>query len=245
MTDKAIQDVLDRLNSGKHNDIVNRPIAKNVWWGYVWGETDQGYGPEGQIQNKGFEFYFVKAKDNRFAGAVFRMGANEMHWYVDEKYRGKGILVGPLRNIILPFIFRLHADENEQEAGIEPGPFSKISTKLARKVGFRCVEEKDGRKKFVLKRKRAADLKLKNRPKMKVMELRALEDQTKKAFRQVRMIIDKLKVKQFDPFEASFPNEEDYAADLAMMELESLVTFLREKAERAESSKSQTFVSHR
>ena len=57
MTDEAIRIVLERLNRETPKDIIITPISKSVWWGYIWGETDQGYGPQGHVQDQGFEFF--------------------------------------------------------------------------------------------------------------------------------------------------------------------------------------------
>ena len=71
MTNEAIRLVLERPNRGMHEDIIITPISKTVWWGYIWGETDQGYEPEGYIQEQGFEFFFVKARDKNLLRQCF------------------------------------------------------------------------------------------------------------------------------------------------------------------------------
>ncbi len=235
MTDESIQLVLDRVNSGAHTDIIIRQIGKRVWWGYAWGETDNGYEGEGRIQEKGYEFYFVQAKDRRFAAAVFRMGANEMHWYVDPEYRGKGILVEPLRKIILPFIFKLHFDEAEQEARIEAGRFAKFSAKLARKVGFRCVSTDGDKRKFVIKRRDVQRFRNRSWPRTTVEDLSEMETQLKRATRALMMIIDALHVRHFSPFEKTFPRLEDEQVECALYDLKALISTESERVQ-AESS---------
>jgi len=194
MTNESIKKILDRINSGKHDDVIIAPISNDVWWGYVWGETEQGYEPEGFIQEKGHEFYFVKAKDGKFAAAVFRMGMSEIHWFVGEKYRRKGLLVEPLRKTILPFIFSVHANIDQQEANIERGADAKYSAKLARKIGFCCVSTKDGDKKFVIRRKNVVKFVSSRRLQPKETEFKALKRQMQIAVRTSGMVLDRLRV---------------------------------------------------
>ena len=236
MTNEAIRLVLERPNRGMHEDIIITPISKTVWWGYIWGETDQGYEPEGYIQEQGFEFFFVKARDKKFAAAVFRMGANEIHWYVAEKYRGKRILVQPLKEMILPFIFKRHADA-EQQATVDTGTFAKHSAKLARKVGFRRVLVGEGKQKFVVKRKQVTEFVPTVCFRMNESELRELEHRTKKAIRATRMIVDALRVKQFDYFEEALPESVDVQVEDALYALESLVSHQREISMRETTRK--------
>ena len=194
MTNESIQKILDRLNGEKHDDIIIAPIGKNAWRGYVWGETEQGYEMEGDIQDKSYEFYFVKAKDGKFAAAVFRMGFNEMHWFVSENYRKHGLLVRPLKKTILPFIFKLHRKYDQQEASIERSPHAKFSAKLARKVGFRCVLIKDGSRKFVIRRENVAKFVSRIRYGPTENELSALKRQIQITFRSLAMVGDRLRL---------------------------------------------------
>src|ERR1043165_6795516 len=113
MTDEQISLLLERLNDGQAHDIIIRPIGDNVWWGFAWGETPSGFMANG-VQEEGFEFFFIRADDTKFAGAVLRMGSGEMHWYVSEEHRRKGLLVAPLKRIILPFVFDRYASPTQR-----------------------------------------------------------------------------------------------------------------------------------
>lgn len=199
MTDEAILSILDRLNSGEHEDIIISPIGRDVWWGFVWGKAENGYMPEGCIQEKGFEFFFVRAGDSKFAAAVFRMGPDELHWYVAAPYRRRGILVKPLRKTILPFVFKVHG-EDQQEANVDTGPNATYSTKLARKAGFRRIASREGKRKFVIKRKNLAEfLPLLEQPRLNESELGEMDRRVNKLRRSARMILDLLRVKHSDP----------------------------------------------
>lgn len=202
MTDTAIQSVLDNLNGGKLDDIIVTAIRKDVSWGYVWDGINEREVAEGLTRERGFEFFFVRAKDGKFAAAVFRMGAEEMHWYVTEEYRGRGILVEPLRKVILPFIFKRY-EENTQAGNIEDGPCARFSAKLARKVGFKCVSVKDGQRKFVLRRQNVPAYRSTTPRRPKEEDFRALQRQTNLAYRFTGMVFDRLRVQHLKDFKGA------------------------------------------
>jgi len=140
MSDEQICVLLRRLNAGEARDIIIRPIGTDVWWGVVWGESPSALISNG-VLDRGFEFFFVRAGNGKFAGAVHRMGSDEMHSYVVEEYRGKGLLVEPLKTIILPYIFWKHRSRTQRGTTDPNRPFGLNSARLALRVGFRKSSE--------------------------------------------------------------------------------------------------------
>lgn len=193
MTDTAIQKVLDRLNSGSCENIIIRPISRQVSWGLLWEDEDIH-------QRRGYEYFFVRV-GRIFVAAVFWMGQEEMHWYVDSCYRGRRVLAAPLRKTILPFIFSRHQIE-KQQCNIATGNFAVPSAKLARKVGFRCVCVKDDKRKFALHRRNVG--KFSNQPNYRASksDLLALELEARRALRSVRVVFDRLRIQHARQFDA-------------------------------------------
>lgn len=185
MTDDQIQQALDRMNAGKADDVILRPISRDVWWGNVWCDPVN-------VQTEGYEFFFVR-KSKLFVAAVFRMGRDEMHWYVSPTHRGQGVLGKPLKQTILPFIF-VHHDEKSLECSVTDGPFATASERLARKVGFRPNGEDGPDRYFSMKRPaRLREFKL-PRFAPSLADIEALDRETQRALRSVKKITDRLRL---------------------------------------------------
>jgi hypothetical protein len=157
---------------------------------------------ESLTRERGFEFFFVRAKDGKFAAAVFRMGPDEMHWYVAEKYRGRGMLVEPLRRVILPFIFKRY-ESDTQAANVAKGPCAQFSVELALRVGFRRVSVKDGKKRFVLHRQNVLKYRATTRIRPQKGDFRSLQRQTNLAYRFTGMVFDRLRVQHRKDFKGA------------------------------------------
>lgn len=185
MTDDQIQQALDRLNVGKADDIILRPISRDVCWGNVWCDPVN-------VQRDGYEFFFVR-KRGEFVAAVFRMGRDEMHWYVSPNHRGKGVLVKPLNRTILPFIF-VHHGEQLLECSVTDGPFAMASERLARKVGFRPNGEDGPDRYFTMKRPARLREFMLPRVAPSLADVEALDRETQRALRSVKIITDRLRL---------------------------------------------------
>ena len=197
MTDEAIRLIIERLNYGNHDDIILGAIGKDVCWGFVWGETEQGLEPGGRIQTKGYEFFFIKSPDKGFVAAVMRGGSAEMHWYVLEKHRGKGILRRALKGMTLPFIFERYPHD-EQEVSVARGKYATKSERLARSVGFKSVSFKDGVRKFVIRRDQVRQFKPVGPVRVTEAEAQRVESEVERVIRPTRMILDSLRVKNLE-----------------------------------------------
>jgi len=194
MRDETIRRIIQRLNSGRHGNIIVAPLTKRISWGYVWNQKVKKSEQEYAIPETGSEFYFVKAADGVFAAAVYWMGCNQIHWYVRKKYRGKGLLPRQLKRTILPFIFHSHGNQERQELTIEPGRFVKHSERIALKVGFEFTSERDRVRKYTLMRQNV--LKFAKPAKIQINEenFREIREQTLGAFRATRMTIGGMRV---------------------------------------------------
>ena len=154
MTDKQISNLLTRLNRGYSKNIVIAPITDNVHWGYVYDPVPKIGAPFGDFHYKGHEFFFVKAVDGKFAGAVHRFGPDEMHWFVAVRYRRRRLLVNPLVHTILPFIFARDTETKYQRGSLETTRrFAKQSASLAQRTGFKRLESNNGKDVYEIQRK--------------------------------------------------------------------------------------------
>jgi hypothetical protein len=193
MTNETLQGLLDAFNGGVAPEIIIRPIGKKVWWGFAWMPSSGAHG--GHQQEAGYEMFFVQAAKGEFVAAVFWHGPDELHWYVTEKHRRKGILVKPLRTVILPFIFHRHHRPKQRcsvEARLE---HQEASTKLAKRVGFREVSGEQGKRQFEMRADDAAPLEAIPRSKPTAEELEQLWGEAERGLRSVRMAIDRLEIK--------------------------------------------------
>ena len=139
--------------------------------------------------------FFVQATKGEFVAAVFWHGPEELHWYVAEKARRKGILVKPLRTVILPFIFHRHKCEKQScsvECWVEQ---REASAKLAKRVGFREVSGEQGKRHFEMRAAEASPLQAIPRSKPTSEELEQLRGEAERDLRSLRMAIARLEIK--------------------------------------------------
>lgn len=199
MTKEDIQSLLDSLNGGGAPEIIIRPIGKKVWWGFVWMPSSGAH--SGYRQEGGYEMFFVQAAKGEFVAAVFWHGPDELHWYVTEKHRRKGILVKPLQSAILPFIFHRHQRPKQGcsvDAWVEQ---REASAKLAKRAGFREVPGEQGKLQFEMRADDAAPLQAIPRSKPTAEELEQLRSEAEQGLRSLRMAIDRLEIKFGDRIE--------------------------------------------
>lgn len=193
MTNETIQLLLDALNGGVAPEIIIRPIGKKVWWGFVW--PPQPAGQARCLQEGGYEMFFVQAAKGEFVAAVFWHGPEELHWYVAEKARRKGIFVKPLRAVILPFIFHRHKCEKQScsvECWVE---HKEASMKLAKRVGFQEVSSDDEKTQFEIRADEVSSYQKMPRLELAPSDLEQLKLEAELSIRSVRMVIDNLRVR--------------------------------------------------
>lgn len=147
------------------------------------------------IEENGYEFFFVKAKDGHFSAAVLRMAPDQLHWYVSESHRGKHLLVEPLKKIILPFIFHYHKTKTQSATIERLRTWAMQSTKLAIKTGFMRISTSEDKEIY--------QISCQDVPKYRPMrgksgdpaELDEMKSQAKIGGRFMHMALDVLKVR--------------------------------------------------
>jgi RimJ/RimL family protein N-acetyltransferase len=189
MTDKSINRIIRRLNTSVASEVIRRQIGENVWWGYAWGTKDQGYNKH-HVQEEGYEMFFIKADDGKFAAAVHRMLAGELHWYVTPKYRGKGLLIKPLKEVILPFIFATYHWDSQRGTLDPHRKYAVPSAKVAERVGFKHVSDTDEGKRETVKKYNPFGF-----PPATEQDLVELRNRVPKLARQARMLFDQVRVR--------------------------------------------------
>ena len=198
MTDEDIDSLLEQLNLGDATDVIIAPIGKRVWWGFFYEPIDISLKTQNMTPEKGREFFFVKSASGKFVAAVFYMGRSELHWFVSKRHRRKKILANPLKNIILPFIFAYH-EQDEQKATVRlSNPSAFHSAKLAKRVGFQKIESSDGEDIYEMKRELVNKYILPQRRKNISTEVQDLKNQAHLHLRALRMILDSYQVKYAD-----------------------------------------------
>jgi len=134
MTNDDLAGVIERVREGTafENNIYIRSLLGNVALARVWfPDSSWGYPSE-----FGYSFYLVYS-DAVCVAAFLWMGSDDLHVFVKEEFRGRGIMSNAMRNIILPHLFLTHETMTEQHAQFS-APESK---RLLEQVGFAVVDE--------------------------------------------------------------------------------------------------------
>lgn len=137
MTDKNLKTLIDKLNKGKTNGLIHlRHLSELVDFAKVWPntlrKTDRIFNPDGPNS-----FYFIKNEEGVYVATVSDM-TNDLHWFVDKKYRKKGYLTIAMEQTILPHLFQ---DRDRQRITIDENQIGKqnylSSLGVALKLGFK------------------------------------------------------------------------------------------------------------
>lgn len=142
--------------------------------------------------------FFVQAAKGEFVATVFWHGLEELHWYVAEKARRKGILVKPLRTVILPFIFHRHKCEKQScsvECWVE---HKEASMKLAKRVGFQELSSDDEKTRFEIRADEVSSYQKMPRLELAPSDLEQLKQEAELSIRSLRIVFDKLRVRFAD-----------------------------------------------
>lgn len=134
MTEDDLIDHIRRYNE----DDWDRPfcsfaISDKVILASIWDEYPTGKGGD----ERGHSFYFVLDKSECVA-IVSDMGPSNLHWYVLEKYRKRGIMSGALKDTILPHLF---SDGREEQRATYK---SLVQKDYLDKQGFAAVKGEEG-----------------------------------------------------------------------------------------------------
>ena len=132
MKTESLATLIDDINNGTGNDrIFQRPLMANVSLGIVWTEY-----PEGESAfETGDTFYFVYADNGSCIAAIYVMGTVNLHVFVKDENRRRGVMTRALRDIVLPHLFT--SDRKEQKATFE----STEALGMLKKVGFTILDK--------------------------------------------------------------------------------------------------------
>ncbi len=147
MTDKNLQEFIDRLNNSQFKDtILLRQISEYVFISKVRQEKND-LKNDPKFSSTHYDFFFIKNENDVFIGAVENR-YSDLHWYVTPKNRKKGYLVSALKNAILPYIF--YDDNKDKEAQRITitksliGEFNYNNSKnVALKLGFKPTNKEE------------------------------------------------------------------------------------------------------
>lgn len=142
MTNAEIAKYIRKLNNGSGKEtIFTRPLSKNVDLGKVWAKRPKA-SDDISTTSLPYTFFFIKTNEDKYIGAVLDM-CNDLHWYVQPKFRRKGYLVRALKSAILPYLFY---ERDEQQITIDEyqiGERNYLNSKrVAELVGFKKVRSK-------------------------------------------------------------------------------------------------------
>lgn len=128
MTDSHISSIITGLNSNKLvNRIFTRQISSNVEFAFYWRKkpniNDEIVGNECP-----YKLYLIK-NEKKYIGAVLDM-YNDLHWYLQVKYRKNGFLTKALKTAILPHIF---IERDKQVITIDRNSIGRINYSNSKK----------------------------------------------------------------------------------------------------------------
>ena len=141
MTDQFLKSLLQKLNADETDNLIHlRPLSRSVSFAKVWvrkAEEQKGLndfdGP--------YNFYFIKNEEGIYVANIVDM-RTDLHWYVEEKFRGHGYLTKTLKEVILYHLFQ---SRNEQRITINQDAIGdenfKASENVALSVGFKKINK--------------------------------------------------------------------------------------------------------
>jgi len=146
MTDHFLKSLLQNLNANKTDNLIHlRPLSSTITYAKVWvkkieksKELLDFHGP--------YDFYLIKNEQGIYLADIVDM-RTDLHWYVDEKYRGKGYLTKALKEVILYHLFQ---NRNEQRITIDQDAIGDVNFKASEKVALSLGFEKINTKEYLL-----------------------------------------------------------------------------------------------
>jgi hypothetical protein len=102
MTNDSISKLIDKLNSGKMNNLISFfNLSDTVQFAKVWFQE-----PIGKTANESaHDFFFIKNQDGLYVAAVLDM-KNDLHVYVKKSHRKHGYLSSAINNLIFPWLYQ-------------------------------------------------------------------------------------------------------------------------------------------
>jgi len=150
MTEETILRIISDMNGDKKNVYTLNAITANVDYAIFTTIID----PNPVYQRQGgptHAFYLIKNKKEIYIGAVYEMWT-DLHWVVAPKYRRKGILLQPMREVIIPELFKNRSKITISISHELEDAFFEASEKLALKIGFAKYEEDSEEVRYKLER---------------------------------------------------------------------------------------------
>jgi hypothetical protein len=149
MTEQTIISVIKDMNGKQENEFLLEPLSGNVDFTIHTSINDPNLTYQ-RHSGRLYRFYLIKNQNGKYVAAVYNMGG-DLHWVVLPKYRKKGHLIKPLKEVIIPHLFR---DQDEIKVSVikEIGEeMFQASEKIALRVGFILVNEDGERKEYSLR----------------------------------------------------------------------------------------------
>lgn len=144
MSNKSIEAIIDRLNSGDCKNIFLQQISEDVEYGIAWHKVNQIHPIKGNYQRELRDlFYFIKDEKHSYVGAVLIMvKLDDLHAFVKKEHRKQGYLSNAMTRVILPHLLR---KKERQRITIDNDWLGEkkynISKKSALRIGFKEVSD--------------------------------------------------------------------------------------------------------
>jgi len=105
MTEKSLQSLLEKLNSGKTKSmlIFTRPLNQYVDFAEIWMQKPK-ISNNVTISDGPDHFYLLKDDEGIFIAVVYDM-LRDLHWYVLPGYHKQGYLTKSMKTAIIPHLF--------------------------------------------------------------------------------------------------------------------------------------------
>lgn len=146
MSNKSIEAIIDRLNSGDCKNIFLQQISEDVEYGIAWHKVNQIHPIKGNYQRELRDlFYFIKDEKHSYVGAVLIMvKLDDLHAFVKKEHRRQGYLSNAMTRVILPHLLR---KKERQRITIDNDWLSEkkynISKKSALRIGFKVISDNE------------------------------------------------------------------------------------------------------
>ena len=143
MTENHLLKIIENFNTQKfsENEVVFvKKLSESVDFALIWDELPND---NNEISNWTPDEYFLIKNGKQFVGVVYDM-TSDLHWYLKEEFRKKGLLSKNLNEIIIPYLFR---NRNKQRITIDKTQIGEEnynnSLNVAQRAGFIKKNEKE------------------------------------------------------------------------------------------------------
>lgn len=150
MTTNEFDYLLDLLNKNKASELmVLKSLTETVEYGLVWLKPIMPTNEINRLDGP-YRFYFIKNETGIYVGLVLDMSEN-LHWYIDPKFRHHGYLTNALNQSILIHLFKRKVEQRITITKTDIGINNyNASIKVAKSLGFKKKIDKRGGEEFIL-----------------------------------------------------------------------------------------------